>query len=93
MICTGPAILRSTWAAGAALMVATHFLQKSEYTLKTKLNFIFAFAFLLFLFLDVVTFVTRSSRRYCNTGATLGRGGAQAHQSQGRGLNNRLKLL
>ena len=37
--------------------------------------------------------VTRSSRRYCNTGATLGRGGVQAHQSQGRGLNNRLKLL
>ena len=37
--------------------------------------------------------VTRSSRRYCSAGATLGRGGAQAHQSQGRGLNNLLKLL
>ena len=37
--------------------------------------------------------VTRSSRRYCSAGATLGRGGAQARQSQGRGLNNLLKLL
>ena len=37
--------------------------------------------------------VTRSSRRYCSTGATLGRGGVRARQSQGRGLNNRLKLL
>ena len=36
---------------------------------------------------------TRSSRRYCNTGATLGRGGVQARQSQGRGSNKRLNHL
>ena len=46
-----------------------------------------------FLGCRVVTRVTRSSRRYCNTGATLGRGGVQAHQSQGRGLNNLLNHL
>ena len=40
-----------------------------------------------------VTEVTRSARRYCNTGATLGRGGTQAYQALSRGLNNPLKLL
>ena len=90
MICTAPAILRSTWAAGAALMVATSFF---EYTLKTPnfMDFFVPFAFSFFF--AVATLVTRSSRRYCNTGATLGRGGVQAHQSQGRGLNNLLNHL
>ena len=40
-----------------------------------------------------VTEVTRSARKYCKTGATLGQGGTQAYQAPSRGLNNPLKLL
>ena len=54
---------------------------------------IFFFFFFFFFELDVVTEVTRSARRYCNTGATLGRGGTQAYQALSHGLNNPLKLL
>ena len=56
-------------------------------------DFVIFIYFVFFVGLRVVTRVTRSSRRYCNTGATLGRGGVQAHQSQGRGLNNLLNHL
>jgi len=45
------------------------------------------------LWLVVGTEVTRSSRRYCNTEATSGRGGTQAHRIPDPGLNNLLKLL
>ena len=70
-------------------MVPTKLLKKQnhKYTPTIKQENIF------FLIFDVVTFVTRSSRRYCNTGATLGRGGTQAYQALSRGLNNPLKLL
>ena len=58
----------------------------------TQHMYIFLFS-KLFFFVDVVTEVTRSARRYCNTGATLGRGGTQAYQALSHGLNNPLKLL
>ena len=51
--------------------------------------FLFFFIFLVY----GVTEVTRSARKYCKTGATLGRGGTQAYQAPSRGLNNPLKLL
>ena len=46
-----------------------------------------------FFLVDGVTEVTRSARKYCKTGATLGQGGMQAYQAPSRGLNNPLKLL
>ena len=50
---------------------------------------VFLFCFLV----SDVTEVTRSARKYCKTGATLGQGGTQAYQAPSRGLNNPLKLL
>ena len=47
----------------------------------------------IFIYFDDVTKVTRSARKYCKTGATLGQGDTQAHQAPSRGLNNLLKLL
>ena len=49
--------------------------------------------FFFFFLVNGVTEVTRSARKYCKTGATLGRGGTQAYQAPSRGLNNPLKLL
>ncbi len=49
--------------------------------------------FFFFFLVDGVTEVTRSARKYCKTGATLGQGGMQAYQAPSRGLNNPLKLL
>ena len=46
-----------------------------------------------FFLVNGVTEVTRSARKYCKTGATLGQGGMQAYQAPSRGLNNPLKLL
>ena len=45
------------------------------------------------LFVNDVTEVTRSARKYCKTGATLGQGCTQAYKAPNRGLNNPLKLL
>ena len=42
---------------------------------------------LCFSFNGVTVLVTRSARKYCKTGATLGRGGTQAYQAPSRGLN------
>ena len=48
---------------------------------------------LFFVLVNDVTEVTRSARKYCKTGATLGQGGTQAYRAPSRGLNNPLKLL
>ena len=66
--------------------------KKSNDEKKKKKNF-FACLIIFFSLVADVTEVTRSARRYCNTGATLGRGGTQAYQALSRGLNNPLKLL
>ena len=66
--------------------------KKIEQRKKEKLFCLFD-EFIFFSLVADVTEVTRSARRYCNTGATLGRGGTQAYQALSRGLNNPLKLL
>ena len=68
------------------------FLGKNMYCFKQEKGFFLSIEIFFFWKMGV-TEVTRSARRYCKTGATLGRGGTQAYQALSRGLNNPLKLL
>ena len=66
--------------------------KKSELSLNNKI-LMSIIIYLLICLVDGVTEVTRSARKYCKTGATLGQGGTQAYLTPSRGLNNPLKLL
>ena len=66
---------------------------KSKNFLKKKRVATTFFSLFHFSLKSGVTEVTRSARKYCKTGATLGQGGTQAYRTPGRGLNNPLKLL
>ena len=57
------------------------------------IQIVFFFDFFVFFSFHESVWDTRSARRYCKTGATLGRGAAQALQDPNHGLNNSLKLM